>query len=287
MHHFSAMAQDQSNLACKETNLIRHFTHLRKSDNDSLRKIYNDSILACLHFVLQQKSATEKSYDSVPGLVTPASPDGKFRFFHWNIQWNDGHHSYYGFLCVRKASGESTIYPLNEQKAYSYNDDTKELTPSQWYGALYYKILPMGNSTPQDYTLLGWSGKDNYLTRKIIEVLTFSPEGRPIFGKAIFDNFPDSARTRVIFQYSAGATMTLRYENQVVSVKKIWNKKRREFDISEDRENVIVADRLVPMDPLMKDQYQFYIPSGDTQDAFLMKNGRWKFKEGIEPRNPE
>jgi hypothetical protein len=265
--------------------LKRQFSDLRTISPDSTRLILNDSILAGLKRLLAENIISQHFFDSIPGLAVIASDDQQLTFYHWNIQHSDGHHQYYGFLKIR-SSVKDEIYELKDHKSQLPEIDTVTLSPSNWFGALYYKIIRCETSGGEPfYTLLGWSGENNFITRKVIEIVQTDKNNRPSFGKAVFDKYNKRDRKRIIFSYSANVTMVLRFENQVVSTRKTWNKRKRVFDVEESRSEVIVADQLTPMDPLMEGQFQYYIPAGDIQNGFVLHSGRWEFIESLEPRN--
>jgi hypothetical protein len=44
-------------------------------------------------------------------------------------------------------------------------------------------------------------------------------------------------------------------------------------------------DRLVPMDPSLKNMRKYYVPSGDTYDGYIFRNGYWILVEEIEVAN--
>jgi hypothetical protein len=119
----------------------------------------------------------------------------------------------------------------------------------------------------------------------VIEILRINLDGEPVFGGDVFEGYPRPGVKRVVYRFSASATMNLKYENQVISTRKIWNPRKRVFDTEESRGMVIVADHVEPMDPLMESMFQFYIPAGDIHDGFMMKTGKWQFHPGIETRN--
>ena len=79
--------------------------------------------------------------------------------------------------------------------------------------------------------------------------------------------------------------MSMKYEKQTVATNKHWNSKKRIFEYSLDEKLMIVCDRMVPLDPQLEGQYQYYVPAGDIFDAFVYQNYCWKYMAGIETRN--
>ena len=77
----------------------------------------------------------------------------------------------------------------------------------------------------------------------------------------------------------------MKYEKQSISSGKIWNKKKRAFDTTMNDKWMIVMDRMVPPEPQMEGQYQFYVASGDIFDGFLFNHNNWMYLPGIDARN--
>ncbi len=230
-------------------------------------------------------SAAGYSFDSLKTIARITSDDKRFTIFHWNIQRENGRHYYYGFLRIND-DAKPKIFPLVDFSDSLAFPDSMILNCGHWYGALYYKVITgkTANGTTF-YTLLGWSGEDALITSKVIEILTFNAVDEPIFGLAAFKEYPGGIKTRIIFRYSSSATMALKYEEQILSTGRKWNPRKRTFDITNTQKQTIVADRLIPLDPMQEGQYQYYFPAGDMIDGFYMDYGSWKYIQGIESRN--
>ena len=85
----------------------------------------------------------------------------------------------------------------------------KALDNRNWFGSLYYHIIPFNKGSRTYYALLGWDGNNRLSKKKIIEVMAFS--GSKIkFGFPIFKQQDNQWYRRVIFEYSAQASMSLK-----------------------------------------------------------------------------
>ncbi|MEA3504329.1 MAG: hypothetical protein U9R32_03940, partial [Bacteroidota bacterium] len=152
------------------------------------------------------------------------------------------------------------------------------LDNNSWYGALYYNIIDNGNNI---FTLLGWNGYNAQTNQKIIEVLSFSTEGNPVFGKAVFANYP-SIQTRILFRYSAKTTFSLKYEEVKMLIEKNRILKFRKGSRIVKRKFPLIAfNKLEPMNKGFNSNYKYYIPLTETINAFRYKNGKWLFMEDI------
>ena len=129
-------------------------------------------------------------------------------------------------------------------------------------GALYYSVLESLYQGKTYYTLLGFDFNSLFSSKKIVEILTFGLGDEPVFGANIF-KVDNSFIARVVFEFSARATMTLRY-------------------IPESQ--TIVFDHLSPYRPDFAGNYQFYGPDF-TFDGFKLENGCWRYVRNIDIRN--
>ena len=155
------------------------------------------------------------------------------------------------------------VYELSDQSDNIRNPELAMLTPEKWFGALYYKIILNEHKGKKYYTLLGWDGNTNVTWKKLIEVMTFTKDGRPQFGEeTMFQNGRTSKR-RVIFEFRAELIMTLRYE---------------------EKQKRIVFDHLAPEVAGAEGMYQFYINTF-SYDAYEFKKGKWQYKADIDARN--
>jgi hypothetical protein len=186
----------------------------------------------------------------------------------------------------------------NKKKSYDFfklTDKSSEMIAAEfqtcdinnWFGALYYKVIHTQNEDMDYYTLLGWNGNNGFSYKKIIEVLTFRAGNRPILGLAIFRKNKEKYK-RMIFEYSAKAIMSLKYDDQQYQERIRLKKpsKTKHFKVNTIKTQMIVFDRLTPLSPNLEGQKQFYVPETNIFDAFIFENGKWNFHEDVDARNP-
>jgi hypothetical protein len=173
-----------------------------------------------------------------------------------------GYQKYFGFIMYKKSKGKTLVFELNDNRQ-AINVPIKELLGnSSWMGALYYSLIEQVYKGRTYYLLLGFDFNNIFSSKKIIEVLTFGKDYKPIFGSNIFKVGVD-VLSRVVFEYSARVTMTLRY-------------------IPESQ--TIVFDHLSPSSPDYADNYQFYGPDF-TFDGFKYEKGYWIYVRNLDMRN--
>lgn len=238
-----------------------------KMINDSIEpQRYNASfkLIKTLVTALKTPYSFNFEFDSLKTISIQNSPDQKFRVFTWHVMNNDGSYRFYGTIQMNTSQGELEMFPLVDYSPTLKNPSDSTYTNSRWYGAQYYKIIPvLKNVESPYYMLLGWKGNTIMSTKKIIEVLHFK-DGKAYFGKPVFDGDPDNLnKRRIIFEYDRRATMLLNYENA---------------------ENRIVFDHLAPPDQNLKGKFELYGPDF-SYDGFKLLNGRWKFISDLELKN--
>ncbi len=246
----------------KQMGELLHRIYLSKSD--TLKDSLNAVLLDSMRVWLKNESTFRYNFDSVPHIGIMYSPDNAFRIYNWNIQWNDGTFTYYGFLQLFNKKGQFCLHELMDKSDFIENPENQTLDPQMWFGVLYYQIFKVDDKKTPYYMLLGWDGNNDYSKKKIIEVLYFNANGMPQFGKNVFKG--EKARLkRIIFEYSYLANMSLRYY---------------------DENKSIIFDHLAPPKPSLTGQYRFYGPDF-SYDAYVFNDGKWEFRSNVDARNPK
>ncbi len=277
--------QQFQNLQQAEDTLRTILSSINLASDDSMKAIFNQKYSATLLAALQLPSADTYPFDSLKTMVKLTAPDNKFRVFQWNLPTADRMNHYYGFIKMLNRE-PPLIYPLVDKSDSIPSPETSVLNNKEWFGALYYKVVPVTTSTGSTvYTLLGWAGKNALITQKVIEILSFDENDQPHFGLRIFPEFEGGNNTRIIFRFSASTSMSLKYEKQIISSKKYWNSKKKVFEYSQDETQMIICDRMEPPDSRMVGLYQFYHAAGDIYDGFVFKHHAWTYIVGIDARN--
>ncbi len=278
----SAALKAQQPIFRHEEDSLRILSNLVYSSKvDSIKLDANSRFSGYLSEVLQKPGVFNWPFDSLSDIGCLKAPDNAFRIFNWNLPLNNGTFSYFGFILIPGKRGDSNrVIPLRDRSDSITNAIKQVLPVSQWYGALYYSILKQTWKKQQYYTLLAWDGYSPKSSRKIIDILTFDKSGQPQFGWPMFMT-AEGTQTRVIIEYSRRATFLLRYDNQY-----LVTAQRRDGRPVTKKMGMIVFDRLVPVDPRFKGQFEYYVPSGETYDAFIFNRGFWQMAEDVLVSNP-
>lgn len=232
---------------------------LGDAGTDAARDSLSERVRKDLRAILDRDDAFAADLSDLP-MSRVDAPDGKFRLFSWNIPYDNGTNRYEGFLLVRDKDHHA-LYELRDMTEKIQAPATKKLGPDNWYGALYYAVIPPQDKKAGFYTLLGWKGYSNVETRKVIEVLSFKGTV-PTFGGMVFSE-GKVRQLRKIYGFSAQSTMSLK-----------WDAANK----------AIVLDHLSPMRPEFADQPALLGPDLSF-DAYVWYKGKWSYLRDVDARN--
>jgi hypothetical protein len=137
----------------------------------------------------------------------------------------------------------------------------EKLDHQNWYGALYYQIIPVQKGSKTIYTLIGWDGSSSFSDIKVIDAMYFTGSS-VYFGYPIFQN-EEGKQNRIFFEYKDQTMMSLRYE---------------------ESRKMIVYDHLSPESPSLKGVYAYYVPDL-SYDAFKWDGKYWQHKSDVVATN--
>lgn len=261
------------NFAVHEDSLKTMMQKIIEPRHDFERLALNFEFRQYFEQVLLMDGSFDYPFDSLTITSRLRAPDNSFRIISWYVPLGNGAFEYFGFFQSEQSRGGSYhLYPLVDKSAEIEKPQYETLDHENWYGTYYTELIHNRYKRKDYYILLGWRA-DNPLTRKrIIEPLRIMGKGRPSFGKPVF-KYKDNRQRRIIFEYSAKVSMSIRYETQVIEP----GKRPRE---------IILFDRMGPTHSSFKGQYHFYVPETNVFDGFIFDSGHWVFISDIDARNP-
>jgi hypothetical protein len=227
--------------------------------NDPERKNANYAFIKMLVKALKTQNSFLFQFDSLKTISILNSPDNRFRIFSWPLMNQDGSYRYYGTIQMN-TGGPLLMHPLEDYSPLLTSPEDSVTDNRKWYGAQYYKIIPMYGNNPH-YILLGWKGHTVKSTKKVIEVLTFK-NAKPVFGMPVFTT-ATKTRNRIVFEYARQVSMLLKYVPD---------------------EQMIVFDHLSAPDKKLKDKPETFGPDL-SYDAYRLNNGKWTYVENLDMRN--
>lgn len=255
-------SQKDSTILYREKVLFSYLTKLRDSKIDKEKKIYNQEFKDYLQETLTLPESYSYSFSKLKSIGFIDSPDKSFRIVNWNIQLEDESNLFFCFVLKKGNKKKNKIIEL-VCKTPVFEMPTDIVQETNWYGALYYKIIPVKKGKRDVYTILGWRSNGNISNMKIIDIIQISGNHVKL-GMPIFQTKKEKLK-RIVFEYSKKATMSLKYESKY------------------DR---IVFDHLSPESPTMNGLYEYYVPDM-SYDAYIYENDFWILNEDVIAVNAE
>ena len=242
-----------------ELQMVSVLKDLRSAQDDASRRSSSEALLTLLREAVNTEGCFNYPFEEVKGMGILMSSDRKLKLFNWNVPLEDQTHEYHCLILHRpeKKSDLTNIYELHQTRPFFDASTSKYLSDDYWYGALYYDIITHEERNSTAYTLLGWIGKDQLTTMKVIDVLQFTKRGIR-FGAPIFKSDKGTDK-RFFMEYSNEVNVSLKYH-------------------SEDER--IVFDHLSPRARGLEGNMAFYGPDF-TYDAFVLEKGKWVYQRDV------
>ncbi len=242
--------------------LEKLFRRLVSNAADSDRLRINDSIRVIIDGYAGSDSVMRHNFGNIRYLGQITSPDSRLKVITWNLLLSGMKSRYYCYF-INRSGKTNKVFKL--EGLYSKDPVRTDTTysPENWYGALYYDLRAVKQGNQVYWMLLGIDYGNPAITRKIIEVLSFTPDGSLVFGKKWFESGKET-KYREVLDYSSSAVITLKFLS--------------------DRS--IVFDHLVPVSPELKGKKEYYGPDF-SYDEYSYEKGSWKLKFNVDVRNKE
>jgi len=228
-----------------------------------LRSVYCEQLARMLVRALKVPNSFEYPFEKLGERINIIMPDDKaFRIFNWTMLHTEVTLRYYG--AIQMNSPQLKLYPLIDaamEIGKSFDDSV--LTGDRWFGALYYRIMTHEEKGMKYYTLFGVNKGNVISTRKVMDFLSFTPQG-PVFGAPVFQvrelDGTFSMKHRFVLEYKKEVNSSLNWDNE---------------------RKLVVFDRLISQvnDPNRK---YTYVPSGQY-DGLRWREGRWIWVDDLIP----
>jgi len=253
----SAQENEISSLITLENRIYELFQFMSDASGDEDKELINHDIVTSFEEALKIPASFNYPFDSLKYMGKILSSDQRLRIYTWNIPYHNGTHQYIGYLqYVPEKTDKTEIYRLTDKSEEITNSSEAILDNNHWYGALYYDVILSKDKGNKYYTLLGFDFNDIFSSKKVIDILYFNDDNKPVFGKPVFEQ-GGKLVTRIIFEFSARVSMTLKYHKE---------------------KEIIVYDHLSPSRPSLTGKFQFYGPD-------MSYDGICKLQEDIDVRN--
>ena len=263
----SSAQKGNNNLFAEYEDTLKVIAHrIMNAETEAEKRLANTAFITNLTEVLQYEKSFKFPFDSLPTIARILSPDNTFRIFNWLLKKDNGAFEYYAIVHYHNIKRKRyEIIPLVDNSANIRNAEQEDLDAKNWYGGIYYQIAYIKKIGRKYYTLLAWDGNDGNSTKKIIDVLYFSGKNKIKFGLPIFKKNKKESQKRVIIEYDAKTSVSVRYQ---------------------EKEKRIVFNHLVPPKKDLEGLEEYYIPEG-TFNSYQYNKGKWLLEEDIDIRNQQ
>lgn len=254
----SFLAQTDSLLFKREQVLKEYLDQLRASNSSEEKEKVNLKFKNYLQETILIDGAFDYPFSQLKTLGSIKSPDNEFRLFNWNVEQEERTNKYYCFVLKFDEKKKSwKAIELVDNSSNLPRRPSEILDENNWYGALYYKIIPIEKGNKTLYTVLGWDGNNRMSNIKLVDVISFSGNhvklGSPIF------KMNDGLHKRLFFEHSNKAFMSLKYD---------------------EARKCIIYDHLSPETPSMVGMYEYYVPDM-SYDELVLNNKKWIIIEDV------
>ena len=227
--------------------------------NDSVEQVRFGAcrtLITTLVRALKTENSFRYRFDRLKSLSILAPPDSSFRIFTWQLFVNDSTYRYYGAIQMNRPN--LVLHALKD-RSRDVGDEAvyQRFAPDNWYGALYYSLRPFDTKTGRQYMLMGFNGLEFFNKRKVVEVLSFDPSGKPVFGSPVFLREKPLAmpEQRLVLEYSAEASVRCNWDEQY---------------------QMVLFDHLIQI-PSAYGRGFTAVPDGSYDGLKWEKTGQWKF----------
>ncbi|MGZ3836906.1 MAG: hypothetical protein ACXVB0_25540, partial [Mucilaginibacter sp.] len=140
----SAQHSDESGniqkLTAYQDSLIDLGNKLINYDIEAERMNANAGFIKMLVKALKVPHSFNFGFDSLRAVKILNSPDNRFRFITWHLQFDDGSYRYFG--TVQMNTGDRLLmYPLSDYSPFIKKPEDTITDNKRWYGAQYYDII--------------------------------------------------------------------------------------------------------------------------------------------------
>ncbi len=197
---------------------------------------------------LSEKGSYDISLDSIRWISVLHGLD--FRIVTWQLKVSRSEYKYGGFI-----QWTDRIVVMKDTRPWVNGAQRNTYSPSAWYGALYYKIIPFEKDKQTYYLLFGFNAENENENTKVADVLNVtSPE--PKFGLPVFVG-RDEAQSRLILTYSDISPLQLIYD---------------------ESQKAVVHDHLFSLEGAGPEGGSLIVSDG-SQEGWIYKNGLFHYQE--------
>jgi hypothetical protein len=259
-----SIPQADSKAASPDTSVLLEslFRRILNTNDDIERIRMNDSVQVIIDRYAASDTVFTNKLSGLRYLGQIVSSDSKVKIITWNLILRDNANRYFCYIIRKGAHGEKNqVHKLTGESREEGPVSDTTYPEKDWYGALYYSLQPFKKDKETYYLILGVDYGNLTTTRKIIDVMTFSPGGDIIFGNNCFIK-DEKVSSRVVIEYFSEGVITVR----MLSPK------------------TVVFDHLASISGDQKNEAKL-MGSDYFYDGYTFKKGFWRFTTNVDARN--
>lgn len=211
------------------------------------RERAHHSLQMAMDSLLATPNSYQIDFDSIPW-VSVLHGSG-YRVITWQWMVDPETYRYDGYIQTPDAVTE-----LKDSRPFLNGSAFNTYSPSTWYGALYYDLIPFERAGKSYALLLGFNAENSNLNTKVADVLDLNGS-EPVFGVPVFSGKEDQPMTRLIVQYADVATVHIRYDSALGG---------------------IIHDHLIVLEGLGLNGESLPVSDGSLE-GWLLANGDWVY----------
>ncbi|MBI2730193.1 MAG: hypothetical protein HYX40_05480 [Sphingobacteriales bacterium] len=264
---------DLKELKTKEDSLKRYGYDMVNGRDAAVRFRADSVFIKTLVRALKIKNSFRFPFDSLQTISRIYAPDSTFRIFTWQIEKDESFNRQHGAIQMKTTDGSLKLFPLIDRSDIINSPYDTSMNNLWWIGNIYYRMILKESNGKKYYTLIGYDEYTMKVTRKWIDVLTFTEKGEPVFGEPIFsfkeDSVPKQNQNRFSLEFKKDGRARVQYDDDM---------------------DMILFDHLISETDEPQKKYTL-IPDGDYE-GFKWQNGQWvhvnkvftfKLKDGEAP----
>ena len=284
----SAVCQNKEVMITYQNEMQPLLEKIVNAPTDNERYNANELFVQMMYEALHVDDAFHWKWDFGTHVSVLTSNDRQFRIITWPVVRDNSEYECFGFVQSYNPKTERyDVYVLNDKSDDIISSNEVVLEPENWFGSVYQELVETKHEGKVYYTLIGWTGVNALVQRKVIEPICFrSNSSKPQFGQALFRR--EKNLRRLVLEYSRNAMVNVRFDEQMVRTyenKKI-KKKGRTINMQvpkDEKMKMIIFDEIAPIVPGMEGLPQYYAPTG-TEMAYIFNNGRWELRDNAQGR---
>lgn len=219
---------------------------------EDTRRIASENVELLMNRLVAAKELQQESIH--PNIIALKIPDQNIYIYTWQVELLTQEFEYKGIIRFENGS----IKKLQREKRDITRIRREEFHETNWYGAVYYHILPQAFGDKKYYLLFGFTQNEMGEKFKIIEPLLCG-NNQVNFGKPVFPYIDEdkekSTYNRVIIKYSQSGNCMLKYDEI-------------------DKE--IVYDHMIAYEDVNSPEVSQYLPDG-SYEAYKYQEPDWSY----------